>query len=67
MAKIETYSDAFAEYNQQDATFHNLFLYDALHVSHGFSVHHQELKTVRLIMLPAANLADKYLMLYMQF
>ena len=34
----------FAEYNQQDATFLNLFLQDALHVSDGFSSHHQELK-----------------------
>ena len=36
----------FAEYNQQDATLHRfLFMWNALHVSDGFSVHHQELKT----------------------
>jgi len=38
-------ANIFAAYNQEDATFHNLFLYDALHISDGFSVHHQELKT----------------------
>ena len=37
-------ANIFAEYNQQDAKFHNLFLQDALHISDGFSVHHQELK-----------------------
>ena len=31
----------FAEYNQQDATLHRfLFMWNALHVSDGFSVHH---------------------------
>ena len=34
----------FAEYNQQDATFHNLFI-SVRRVSDGFSVHHKELKT----------------------
>jgi len=38
-------SNIFAEYNQQDATFHNLFLYDAVRVSDDFSFHHQELIT----------------------
>ena len=43
-------ANIFSEYNQQDATFVQrftiyLFLYDALHVSDGFSVHHQEHKT----------------------
>jgi hypothetical protein len=36
----------FSKYNQQDATLHNLFLWNALHVSVGSSAHHQELKTV---------------------
>ena len=35
-------------YNQQDATFLDLFIFtDAVHVSGGFSVHHQEHITVR--------------------
>jgi len=38
-------ANIFAEYNQQDATFIYLFLSDAVHVSDGFSVHHQDLKT----------------------
>jgi len=34
-------------YSQQDATFPNLFIFtDALHVSGGFSAHHQEQITV---------------------
>jgi len=34
-------------YNLQDATFHNLFIYtDAVHVSGGSSTHHQENITV---------------------
>jgi len=34
-------------YSQQDATFLNLFIFtDALHVSGGFSAHHQEHITV---------------------
>jgi len=33
------------KYNQQDATLYNILYYvNALHVSDGFSVHHQELK-----------------------
>ena len=37
-----------------------LFLQDVLHISDGFSVHHQELKT-------AHTALDQYLTLYMQF
>ena len=37
----------FLNYNQQDATFLDLFIStDALHVSGGSSAHHQEQKTV---------------------
>jgi len=37
----------FPNYNQQDATFLNLFIStDALHVSGRSSAHHQEHKTV---------------------
>jgi hypothetical protein len=33
------------KYNQQDATLYNIiFIVNALHVSGGFSAHHQELK-----------------------
>ena len=33
-------------YSQQEATFLDLFIFtDALHVSDGFSAHHQELTT----------------------
>ena len=40
----KTLSRIFAEYNQQDAMLHNLFIsVGVLHVSEGFSVHHQEL------------------------
>ena len=37
----------FLQYNQQDAPVisNYLFLHNALHVSHGLSVHYQELKT----------------------
>jgi len=39
-------ANIFAENNQQDATFLNLFIsLNSLHVSDGFSFHHQELKT----------------------
>jgi len=37
----------FLKYNQQDATLYNILYYcqfNALHVSGGFSTHHQELK-----------------------
>ena len=38
----------FAEYNEQDATFLNLFISVRRSTcSDGFSVHHQELKTAR--------------------
>jgi len=40
-------SDIFPNYNQQDATFHDLFIStDALHVSGGSSAHRQEHVTV---------------------
>jgi len=39
-------ANIFAEYNQQDATFHNLFISVRRSTCfRGFSVHHQELKT----------------------
>jgi hypothetical protein len=39
--------NSIPNYNQQDATFLNLFIYtDALHVSGGSSAHHQEQTTV---------------------
>jgi len=75
-------ANIFAEYNQQDATFHNLLYFcKTLHVSDGLSVHNQELKTAHTasdrLLLPAASLArlaagsskrsDKYLTLYMLF
>ena len=40
-------ANIFAEYNQQDVTFHNLFIYVRRSTCfRRFSVHHQELKTV---------------------
>jgi len=40
-------TNIFPNYNQQDATFLDLFIStDALQVSGGSSAHHQELKTV---------------------
>ena len=52
----------FAQYNQQDATFHNLFISvrRSTCFRRFFSVHHQELKTAHTasgILLPVANLA----------
>jgi hypothetical protein len=45
--KIKVFTPFFPNYNQQDATFINLFTStDALHVSGGFSAHHQEHRTV---------------------
>ena len=53
----------FLQYNQQDSPFisNYLFLQNALHISDGLSVHHQELKTaytatvyVKQLLLPAA-------------
>jgi len=42
-------SDLFPNYNQQDATFPDLFIStDALHVSDGLSAHHQEHKTLQV-------------------
>jgi len=41
----EIINNLFAEYNQQDVTIFNLSDSDAAHVSDGFSIHHQELKT----------------------
>jgi len=39
-------ANTFAEYNQQDAAFHNLFIsVRRCTCLNGFSVHHQELKT----------------------
>jgi len=35
----------FVEYNQQDATFHNLFISVRRSTCFSFFVHHQELKT----------------------
>ena len=46
---MQTESDSFIilNYNQQDATFLDLFIStDALHVSSGSSAHHQEHITV---------------------
>jgi len=38
------------DYNQQDATFLDLFIStDALHISGGFSAHHQEHTTVHTV------------------
>jgi len=39
----------FAEYNQQDATFHNLFISVRTCFRRFFSVHHKELKTALLL------------------
>jgi hypothetical protein len=38
------HSRYISKYNQRDATLHNLFLWNAVHVSSGTSAHHQELK-----------------------
>jgi hypothetical protein len=44
---ISVHRNIIPNYNQQDATFLNLFISpDALHVSGDFSVHHQEHITV---------------------
>ena len=53
-------ANIFAEYNQQEATFHNLFISvrRCTCFRRGFSVRHQELKTAY---------TDKYLTLYVQF
>jgi hypothetical protein len=48
---------AILSYNQQDATFVNLFISkDALHVSSGSSAHHQEHITVQT----ASGIANQY-------
>ena len=39
------YGGDYFKYNQQDAALYNIIYYvNALHVSDGFSAHHQELK-----------------------
>jgi len=44
-------------YNQQDATFLDLFIFtDALHISDGSSVHHQEHTTVHT----ASDIVNQY-------
>ena len=42
---IYIYIYIFVEYNQQDATFHNLFISVRRSTCFSFFVHHQELKT----------------------
>ena len=45
-ASFRRENQLFSEYNQKMRCFSiYLFLYDALHVSDGFCVHHQEFKT----------------------
>ena len=46
--RTSVYRNIIPNYNQQDATFLDLFIStDALHVSSGSSAHHQEHITVR--------------------
>ena len=50
-------SDVFPSYNQQDATFLNLFIStDALRVSGGSSAHRQERKTIHT----ASGIVNRY-------
>ena len=63
----------FAEYNQQDATFHDLFIYSCKTLymfQTGFpsivrssKLHIQRQAFVRPILLPAASLAGMFLMM----
>jgi len=44
---MSVHRNIIPNYNQQDATFHDLFVFtDAVHVSGGSSAHHQEHITV---------------------
>jgi hypothetical protein len=61
----------FTKCNQQDATLYNILItVNAVHVSGGFSAHHQELKTVHTasgicqacLLLPLAAAASKLMM-----
>jgi len=60
---MSVHRNIFAEYNQQDATFHNLFISvrRCTCFRRGFrpssKLHVQRQVFVRLILLPAANLA----------
>ena len=47
---MSVHCNIIPNYSQQDATFRDLFIFtDALHVSGGFSAHHQEHITVHIV------------------
>ena len=67
--KLSTIWRFFCKYNQQDETLHDLFIStDALRVSGGSSVHHQELKNciysigyfVKPLLLPATVVQELF-------
>jgi hypothetical protein len=54
---MSVYRNVIPNYSQQDATFVDLFIFtDALHVSGGFSTHHQEHITVH----SASGIVNQY-------
>jgi len=60
---MSVHRNIITNYSQQDATFLDLFVFTfALHVSGGFSAHHQEHVTVHT----ASGIVKKYLKLYVQ-
>jgi len=65
--------NVFFKYNQQDAMLYTIFFItvNAVHVSGGFSAHHQELKncthSIGYMLAVAANKLGIYSILYLQF
>jgi hypothetical protein len=54
---MSVHRNIIPKYSQQDATFLDLFIFtDALHVSDGFSAHHQEHITVHT----ASGIVNQY-------
>jgi len=58
---MSVHHNIISSYNQQDATFLDLFIYkDALHVSGDSSAHHQEHMTVQFQVLSTNTAASCY-------